>query len=199
MSQQPEIHPAAGELQRASQARARARARQLRGHYLWTRTDAPRQMIFSTAPFDHEIVGYDTTLDVLLRDDWRREALHANHRRLKEGLLDLGCVASPSSTAPRVASCSTLAPPLSCAPARRYQDAVAQSDRQIISIITGGASSTAAFRDFCAERGVFGSVFCPPAAREGRSYLRFTINCAVTASQCEHFLAVMEDARPLLR
>jgi len=129
-----------------------------------------KQMIFSTAPFDHEIVGYDTTLDVLLRDDWRREALHANHRRLKEGLLDLG-----------------------------YQDAVAQSDRQIISIITGGASSTAAFRDFCAERGVFGSVFCPPAAREGRSYLRFTINCAVTASQCEHFLAVMEDARPLLR
>ena len=44
-----------------------------------------RQMIFSTAPLEHEIVGYATTLDVLLRDDWRRDALNANHSRLKHG------------------------------------------------------------------------------------------------------------------
>ena len=128
-----------------------------------------KQMIFSTAPLDHEIVGYHTTLDVLLREDWRRRALHANHRRLKEGLLALG-----------------------------YTDAVERSDRQIISVVTGDAARTAAFRDHCSKRGIFGSVFCPPASREGRSNLRFTVNCGVTDAQCDHFLDVMDGARPLI-
>jgi len=128
-----------------------------------------KQMIFSTAPLDHEIVGYDTTLDVVLREGWRRDKLHANHRRLKEGLLGLGFV-----------------------------DAVESSDRQIISVVTGDAARTAAFRDHCSKRGVFGSVFCPPASREGRSNLRFTVNCGVTEAQCDHFLSVMDGARPLM-
>ena len=80
-----------------------------------------------------------------------------------------------------------------------YSDDVASSDRQIISVVTGGLQTTAAFRDFCAARGVFGSVFCPPFAREGRTYLRFTVNCGVSEEQCDQFLEVMEGARHILR
>ena len=47
-------------------------------------------------------------------------------------------------------------------------------------------------------RGVFGSVFCPPAAPEGRSFVRFTVHCAMSDAQCEHFLEVMEAARRVL-
>ena len=126
-------------------------------------------MIFSTAPLDHEIVGYDATLDALLDDGWRRERLHANHARLKEGLLALG-----------------------------YADDVARSDRQILSVVTGDAARTMAFRDFCAARGAFGSVFCPPATGEGRAYLRFTVNCGLSDEQCDRFLQVMEDGRAVL-
>jgi CAI-1 autoinducer synthase len=106
---------------------------------------------------------------VLLRDDWRRDALHANHRRLKEGLLGLG-----------------------------YVDDVARSERQILSVTTGDGPRTTAFRNFLAERGIFGSVFCPPATREGRAYLRFTVNSAVTDAQIDRFLETMEEARPIL-
>ena len=49
-----------------------------------------------------------------------------------------------------------------------------------------------------ADRGVFGSVFCPPATAEGRSYLRFTVNAGVTEAQITRFLEVMEAARPIL-
>ena len=59
-----------------------------------------RQMIFSTAPLEHEIVGYATTLDVLLRDDWRRDALNANHARLRHGLLSLGYTDDVQRSAP---------------------------------------------------------------------------------------------------
>ena len=80
----------------------------------------------------------------------------------------------------------------------RRPDDVARSDRQILSVVTGGAERTRAFRDFCAARGVFGSVFCPPAAAEGRSYVRFTVNCGVSEEQCDRFLEVLEAARPVL-
>lgn len=127
-------------------------------------------LIGSTAPLEHEIVGYDATLDVLLSDtDGRRERLHANHAFLKEGLLALG-----------------------------YDDDAARSDRQILSVVTGDAARTIAFRDFCAARGAFGSVFCPPATREGRAYLRFTVNCGLSDEQCDRFLQVMEDGRAML-
>ena len=49
-----------------------------------------RGLIFSTPPLEHEIVGYNATLDVLLRDEWRREKLHATHAKLQQGLLALG-------------------------------------------------------------------------------------------------------------
>ena len=41
-------------------------------------------------------------------------------------------------------------------------------------------------------------VFCPPFAHEGRSFVRFTVHCGMSDAQCEHFLEVMEAARPVL-
>jgi CAI-1 autoinducer synthase len=79
-----------------------------------------------------------------------------------------------------------------------YGRHVAESERQILRIVTGDAATTAALRDFCAARGVFGSVFCPPAAPEGRSFVRFTVHCAMSDAQCEHFLEVMGAARRVL-
>lgn len=128
-----------------------------------------RHLIWSTAPLEAEVAAYEATLRVLLRDEWRREALRANHAALRRGLLDLG-----------------------------YTDAAARSDRQILSVVTGSAARTIAFRDYCAERGVFGAVFCPPAAEEGRSFLRFTIHCGLGEDERARFLGVMEAARPLL-
>ena len=65
-------------------------------------------MIFSTAPKSHEAVGWDATIDVVLEEEWRREKLRYNHATLKQGLLDLG-----------------------------FEDHVAHSDRQILTIVTG--------------------------------------------------------------
>ena len=129
-----------------------------------------RGLIFSTPPLEHEILGYNATLDVLLRDEWRRERLHATHAVLQRGLLALG-----------------------------YDDDVARSERQILSIVTGDAARTAQLRDFCAARGVFGSVFLPPFALDGRSFVRFTVHCGMSDAQCDHFLEVMEAARYIMK
>ena len=126
-------------------------------------------MIFSTAPKAHEAVGWDATVDVVLSEGWRREQLHHNHAVLREGLLDLGL--------------------------GRH---VAHSDRQILTIVTGGADTTHAFRDACASRGVFGAVFCPPFAPEGKSFLRFSVHADLTTDDLERFLSVMRQLRHLL-
>ena len=46
--------------------------------------------IFSTSVMQHEVAGFDAVLDILQREDWRRDKLHANHAYLKQGLDRLG-------------------------------------------------------------------------------------------------------------
>ena len=65
--------------------------------------------------------------------------------------------------------------------------------------MTGDAARTAALRDFCAARGVFGSVFCPPFALDGRSFVRFTVHCGMSDAQSDRFLEVMEAARYIMK
>ena len=65
--------------------------------------------------------------------------------------------------------------------------------------VTGDAARTAQLRDFCAARGVFGSVFLPPFALDGRSFVRFTVHCGMSDAQCDHFLEVMEAARYIVK
>jgi len=57
-----------------------------------------RPMIFSTSVLGYEVAGFNTTLDIIAAEPWRRERLHTNHRYLKDGLLDLGYDVSESDS-----------------------------------------------------------------------------------------------------
>ncbi|NTW54265.1 MAG: quorum-sensing autoinducer synthase [Chlorobaculum sp.] len=46
--------------------------------------------IFSTALLDHEIAAFNATLDVVMAENYRREALNENSRYLRESLSSLG-------------------------------------------------------------------------------------------------------------
>ena len=153
------------------------------------------QMIFSTAPKAYEAVGsahlagggkpytnphfdpslpspmprWDATMDVVLEESWRRDRLNANHAALKQGLLELGL--------------------------HRH---VAHSDRQILNIVTGDATTTQEFRDSCAARGIFGAVFCPPFAQHGKTFVRFSVHSALTDADIGRFLECIHDLKHLL-
>ncbi|HQF31672.1 MAG TPA: aminotransferase class I/II-fold pyridoxal phosphate-dependent enzyme, partial [Hyphomicrobiales bacterium] len=72
---------------------------------------------------------------------------------------------------------------------------VTRSDRQIVAIITGGFEDTVFFREALAKRGIFGSVFCPPATPKGASLIRFTLNCSLTATDLDRTIAACDDIR----
>ncbi|WP_111655719.1 alpha-hydroxyketone-type quorum-sensing autoinducer synthase [Isoalcanivorax indicus] len=55
--------------------------------YFWM-TSLPA--IFSSCLLPSEIAGLEATMDIIIRDDWRREALHANADYLRHGLAELG-------------------------------------------------------------------------------------------------------------
>lgn len=54
--------------------------------------------IFSTSVMQHEVAGFDAVLDILQREDWRRDKLHANHTYLRRGLDALGYNVAASKT-----------------------------------------------------------------------------------------------------
>lgn len=49
-----------------------------------------RPAIFSSTLLPHEIAGFDATLTVIQRDEWRRRKLHNNATYLRENLSDMG-------------------------------------------------------------------------------------------------------------
>ena len=49
-----------------------------------------RPAIFSSTLLPHEVAGFDATLTVIERDDWRRRKLHNNATYLRENLSDMG-------------------------------------------------------------------------------------------------------------
>ncbi len=51
---------------------------------------AAKPAIFSSTVLPHEIAGFDATLDVIIREDWRRRRLVRNSNYLRQGLNDLG-------------------------------------------------------------------------------------------------------------
>ncbi|MBA3980246.1 MAG: hypothetical protein C0462_06535 [Alcanivorax sp.] len=55
--------------------------------YFWM-TSLPA--IFSSCLLPNEIAALETTMDIIIRDDWRRDALHANADYLRRGLSELG-------------------------------------------------------------------------------------------------------------
>lgn len=55
--------------------------------YFWF---TARPAIFSSCLLPHEISALDKTLDIIIRDEWRRRALHKNADVVRRGLTDLG-------------------------------------------------------------------------------------------------------------
>jgi CAI-1 autoinducer synthase len=49
-----------------------------------------RPAIFSSTLLPHEVAGFDATLDIIERDDWRRRKLSDNAAYLRENLSDMG-------------------------------------------------------------------------------------------------------------
>ena len=66
---------------------------------------------------------------------------------------------------------------------------------QILALESGTYDATIALRDALEKRGVFGSIFFPPAVPETRCMIRLTINCGLTSSQVARILHVCEEIR----
>ncbi|MEM8592213.1 MAG: aminotransferase class I/II-fold pyridoxal phosphate-dependent enzyme [Pseudomonadota bacterium] len=76
---------------------------------------------------------------------------------------------------------------------------VAESDSQIVSLVTGSDQATAAFRDALIQRGLVGSVFMPPATPNNASLIRFTLNAELTRDEIERAIRICAEARDALR
>lgn len=55
--------------------------------YFWF---TARPAIFSSCLLPHELAALDKTLDIIIRDDWRRAAVHKNADMVRHGLADMG-------------------------------------------------------------------------------------------------------------
>ncbi|WP_446221962.1 aminotransferase class I/II-fold pyridoxal phosphate-dependent enzyme [Nocardia sp. IBHARD005] len=58
----------------------------------------------------------------------------------------------------------------------------------IVSLQTGPASHAIAVRDYLADLGVFGSIFCPPATPGDSTLIRFSLHAALTEGQIDRLL-----------
>jgi len=63
--------------------------------YFWC---TARTAIFSSCLLPYEIAGLDKTLDIIIRDGWRREAMRMNADFLRNGLTELGYNVSASQS-----------------------------------------------------------------------------------------------------
>ncbi|MFG1782607.1 alpha-hydroxyketone-type quorum-sensing autoinducer synthase [Rhodococcus oryzae] len=69
------------------------------------------------------------------------------------------------------------------------------SDSQIVAVQTGPDLHTFAVRDFLEERGIFGSVFCPPATSRQRTLIRFSLHAALTDSDVDRIIEACTAVR----
>lgn len=76
---------------------------------------------------------------------------------------------------------------------------IENSHSQIISLEPGETRLLLLLRDALESRGVFGSVFYPPATPDRRSLIRFTLNCNLTTDELDHVVRVCRDIRDEVR
>ncbi|KUL43829.1 hypothetical protein ADL22_13180 [Streptomyces sp. NRRL F-4489] len=76
---------------------------------------------------------------------------------------------------------------------------VRHSRSQIIALEGGTDRQTMALRDALEERGVFGSVFCPPATPRARSLVRLSLHAALSDTDVERLVDACRATRPLMR
>ena len=79
-----------------------------------------------------------------------------------------------------------------------YGFAVAQSDSQLLALMTGTDDATSAFRDHLAHRGIHGAVFVPPATPVNGALIRFTIHAGLTRGDLDRVLDACVEARSRL-
>jgi CAI-1 autoinducer synthase len=72
---------------------------------------------------------------------------------------------------------------------------VENSHSQIVSLEPGGSKPLIVLRDALESRGVFGSVFYPPATPDQRCLIRFSLNCNLTTDELDHVVRVCRDIR----
>jgi CAI-1 autoinducer synthase len=70
---------------------------------------------------------------------------------------------------------------------------------QIVSLEPGSSKPLMVLRDALESRGVFGSVFYPPATPDSRCLIRFSLNCNLTTDELDHIVRVCRDIREEVR
>ncbi|OSZ64831.1 alpha-hydroxyketone-type quorum-sensing autoinducer synthase [Hydrogenophaga sp. IBVHS2] len=70
---------------------------------------------------------------------------------------------------------------------------------QIIALEIGTEVAARDLRDAMEDRGLFGSIFFPPATSRNRSMVRLTLNAGLTDSELSHLEQVMADLVPQFR
>ena len=70
---------------------------------------------------------------------------------------------------------------------------------QIVSLEPGETRLLLLLRDALESRGVFGSVFYPPATPDRRCLIRFTLNCNLSFDELDHVVRVCKDIRDEVR
>jgi CAI-1 autoinducer synthase len=68
------------------------------------------------------------------------------------------------------------------------------SASQIIALPAGPELRAIQIRDALESRGVFGSVFCPPATARHRTVVRFSVHAGLTDDQAEHVVRACREA-----
>ena len=76
---------------------------------------------------------------------------------------------------------------------------VENSNSQIVSLEPGSSLPLMVLRDALESRGVFGSVFYPPATPDSRCLIRFSLNCNLTTAELDHIVRVCRDIRDEVR
>ena len=69
------------------------------------------------------------------------------------------------------------------------------SESHIVSIELGKQSDTEIFRDALEERGIFGSIFCPPATPNNRLLMRFSLHSDIACAELNYIIEVCEQIR----
>jgi CAI-1 autoinducer synthase len=72
---------------------------------------------------------------------------------------------------------------------------VSSSKAQIIALEVGDIQETTKLRDALESRGVFGSIFMPPATPEKRCLMRFTVNCELTDAEISRVVDACKDIK----
>ncbi len=72
---------------------------------------------------------------------------------------------------------------------------VGENTSQIIALEAGEIDKTVQLRDALEKRGLFGSLFFPPATPDNRCLIRFTLNCALSDDDLQNAVRICRDIR----